>query len=425
MGVCFAFVLSVTFLPALLAVLPLKASHRQQTIAFGMSMLAQWVIDQKNRLLIIMTIAVVGLSSLLVLNELNDEFVKYFDKSIAFRQDTDRISDKLTGMYFIDYSLKANASGGVSDPAFQAKTADFVQWVETQPEVKHVNHYLTTMKRINRNMNGDDPSQYVLPDSQALSAQYLLMYEMSLPYGLDLNNQIDIDKKSTRITVRFINLSSNAILDFEQRAAQWLGENMPNINYDAASPTLMFSHIGKRNIQSMLIGTTVALLLISLVLVFALKSWKYGLISLVPNLLPAAVSFGLWGLFVGQVGLALSIVTGMTLGIVVDDTVHFLSKYLRARREQGLGSEDAVRYAFSSVGPAIVVTTMALIGGFLVLAMSSFKLNAGMGLLTAVTIAVALIIDFLYLPALLMKCERDKENVEEELYVNETQATST
>ena len=141
-------------------------------------------------------------------------------------------------------------------------------------------------------------------------------------------------------------------------------------------------------------------------MVFALRSAKIGLISLIPNLAPAAMGFGLWGIFVGEVGLVLSVVVSLTLGIVIDDSVHFLSKYLRARREQGLNSEDAVRYAFKTVGRALVVTSIILVVGFLILSTSLFELNAGMGLLTALIIGLALFTDFLYLPPLLMQVDR-------------------
>jgi uncharacterized protein len=140
-----------------------------------------------------------------------------------------------------------------------------------------------------------------------------------------------------------------------------------------------------------------------------LRSVKIGLISLIPNLAPAAMGFGLWGFFVGEIGLSLAVVTTMTLGIVIDDTVHFLSKYLRARREKHLSSQDAVRYAFVTVGRALMITTIVLVAGFLVLSMSTFELNSGMGLLTAIVITIALVADFLFLPALLMKLE-EKSN---------------
>ncbi|MES9926701.1 MAG: MMPL family transporter, partial [Candidatus Thiodiazotropha sp. 6PDIVS] len=153
---------------------------------------------------------------------------------------------------------------------------------------------------------------------------------------------------------------------------------------------------------AMLKGTTIALVVISFILIIALKSFRIGTISLIPNLVPIGMAFGLWGLTVGEIGLALSIVSGMTLGIVVDDTVHFLSKFLRARREKNLPKEDAVRYAFSTVGTALWVTSLVLIVGFSILAFSQFQLNAGMGLLTAITLALALVADFLFLPPLLI-----------------------
>jgi len=140
----------------------------------------------------------------------------------------------------------------------------------------------------------------------------------------------------------------------------------------------------------------------------ALCSVKFGLISLIPNLAPIAMAFGLWGILVGEVGLGLSIVAGLTIGIVVDDTIHYLSKYLRARREKGLSSVDAVRYAFQSVGLALWVTTVVLVAGFLVLSQSHYYTNFSMGVMTAVTITIALLADFLFLPPLLMKLEEKK-----------------
>ena len=205
-------------------------------------------------------------------------------------------------------------------------------------------------------------------------------------------------------------------LEFEKKSEAWLKHNTKHIaDAELASPMLMFSHIAQRNVSSMLIGTTLALVLISFILMLALRSVKIGLVSLVPNLVPAAMAFGLWGLLVAEVGLALSIVLGMTLGIVVDDSVHFLSKYLRAKRERNLSAEDAVRYAFRHVGRALLYTSIILVVGFLILATSSFKLNSGMGLLSAIVIIFALIADFLLLPALLIKLDELKKSSNKQL----------
>ena len=406
MGVGIAFVLSVGFLPALMLCLPVRVKVGETRRARAMDRLADTVIKRRNFLFWGMGIIVVALVIFIPRNQLNDEFVKYFDKSIDFRNATEFATTNLTGIYTIDYSLGTGENGGISDPDFLSDVERFANWYQQQPGVLHVNTLTDIMKRLNRNMHGDDPRWHRLPDQRNLSAQYLLLYEMSLPYGLDLNNQIDIGKTATRVTVSLESISTNELLALNEKAQAWLTVNAPHMKTDGASPSVMFAHIGYRNIRSMLTGTTIALVLISLVLIIALRSVKIGLISLVPNLMPAAMGFGLWGLLVGEVGLALSVVTGMTLGIVVDDTVHFLSKYLRARREQGLDSTEAVRYAFSTVGMALWVTSLVLIAGFMVLTQSAFKLNADMGLLTAIIIGFALAADFLFLPPLLMRVDK-------------------
>ena len=403
-GVIGAFFLTITFLPAVMYILPNKAKHIV-TGSHSMGELGNFVIKQRHKLLIGISLTVVVLISFIPKNKLNDIFVNYFDESVEFRRDTDFTTEHLTGTYTIAYSLDSGEPNAVSSPEFLAKVDAFANWYRQQDEVIHVNTITDTFKRLNQNMHADDPSWYKLPESRELAAQYLLLYEMSLPYGLDLNNQIDVAKQATRLNVTLKTISSNEILALEERAGAWLNKHAPEMHTYGASPSIMFAHIGLRNIKSMLTGTTAALVLISIVLMLALRSFKYGFVSLIPNLFPAACAFGLWGLFVGEIGLALSVVTAMTLGIVVDDTVHFISKYIRAREEQNLSSEEAVMYAFKNVGVAIWVTSAVLIAGFMILSQSAFELNAGMGLMTSIIIAVALILDLFMLPPLLMKID--------------------
>lgn len=404
MGVIAAYVYSITLLPALMIVLPVRAAVATNETSRAMDRFADFVIKRRSGLLWGMSLLVIVLIGFIPNNELNDEFVKYFSRNIDFRVATDFSSERLTGIYRIDYSLESGSPNGVADPKFLEHVEAFAQWYRQQPETNHVNTLSDTFKRLNRNMHGDDPEWYRLPEARDLAAQYLLLYEMSLPYGLDLNNQINQDKSATRFSVTVQNLSTNDFLALVDRADGWMQANLPpSMQVEAASPSVMFAHIGQRNIRSMLVGTTIALVLISFILIVSLRSLKIGLISLIPNLVPVAMAFGLWGILVGEVGLALSIVAGITLGIVVDDTVHFLSKYLRARREENLSPEEAVRYAFHTVGSALVTTSIILICGFFVLTFSDFKLNSGMGLLTAITILFALVADFLLLPPILMK----------------------
>ncbi|MEJ2609519.1 MAG: MMPL family transporter [Candidatus Thiodiazotropha sp.] len=401
-GVVLAFFLSIILLPAMIMILPVKRLNGDTMGSTAMLHFGEFVIKYKKLLMWGMSISVLFLASQIPNNRLDDRFLEYFDETMEFRQDTDYATNNLTGIYRIEYSLESGETGGINNPEFLRKVDAFAQWYRQQPYVLHVNSITDIMKRLNRNMHEDKDDWYRLPEQRDLAAQYLLLYEFSLPFGLDLNNQINVKKSATRFTVTMDNISTQELIATEQNAQQWLADNAPRMQIDGASSAVMFAHIGSRNIVAMLKGTTVALVMISLVLLIALKSIRIGAISLIPNLVPIGMAFGLWGLLVGEIGLALSVVSGITIGIVVDDTVHFLSKYLRARREKKLSQEDAVRYAFSTVGTALWVTSLVLMVGFGILAFSHFQINAGMGLLTAITLGLALIADFLFLPPLLI-----------------------
>ena len=406
MGVIFAWFYAITLLPALVTLLPSANRAKRSYGEEIMLRFADWVIRHRRALMPTMSLIIIVLVACIPRNQINDVFVHYFDQKIQFRTDSDFVVDNLTGLYFIDYSLDSGESGAISEPEFLAQVDQFAEWLRTQPEVMHVNTLTDVFKRVNKSMHDDEPTWYVLPEEREMAAQYLLLYEMSLPYGLDLNNQMDIDKQRTRLSATLETLSTRDTLAFEKKASQWLQQNTPAIHTIGASPTIMFSHIGMNNIISMLGGTAFALVAISLLLIWAFGSVRYGLLTLIPNIVPAAMAFGLWGIIDGQIGASLSVVTAMTLGIVVDDTIHFMSKYLRARREGQLEAIYAVRYAFSTVGVALWTTSVALASGFLVLSTSSFALNAQLGLLAAIIIMVALIVDFLLLPALLIRFDK-------------------
>ena len=423
-GVGAAWLFSITTLPALLSVLPIRARARAASGAGPMLALANFVVARRRPLLATAVAVVVTLSALVPLNELNDQFVDYFDDRVEFRRDTDFATANLAGIYTLEFSVGAGESGGISNPGYLASLDDFTRWYREQPDVVQVTSLTEVMRRLNRNMHGDDPAWHRIPDCRELAAQYLLLYEMSLPFGLDLNNQINVDKSATRVVVTVADVSSRRLRALATAGESWLAENAePAMSTTAASSGLMFAHISDRNIRGMIGGTLVAFLLVSAVLVVALRSPRYGLLSLIPNVVPAAMAFGVWALVVGQINIALSMVATMTIGIVVDDTIHFLSKYIRARREDGLDGPDAVRYAFQTVGTALVFTSVVLAAGFAVLSFSAFDLNAGMGRLTAVTILFALTADLLFLPPLLLWLDRHRAVVPSPAHVANSDAS--
>ena len=404
-GVLCALVYTMTLLPALLSILPLRASLAQSHGTAFFDRFADFVIARRKFLLWFVSLVVIVLIIGVHRIELSDNLAQYFDDRYEFRRDTDYIIENLTGVDKLEYSLSAGREGGITDPDYLRQVDAFAEWYRGQPEVTHVQAFSDIMKRLNKNMHGDDPAFYRLPEDPGLAAQYLLLYELSLPFGSDLNDRIDVAKSATRLSVVTRNAWSRDLRELDKRAQVWLQANAPAFANEASGLSIIAAHLTLRNINSMLRGTITAMALISFILIWIFKSVRVGLLSLLPNFIPAIMSFGLWGYLVGHVGIASSVVIAVVFGIVVDDTIHFLSKYLKARRE-GRPAPEAVRYTFNTVGHALWTTTAVLSVGFLVFATSGFEVSWALGLLVTITIVFAIVADFLLLPTLLIAIDR-------------------
>jgi predicted RND superfamily exporter protein len=410
-GIAAAWALSLFLLPAIVSLLPINVKAQPLKTDTIFLRLADFVIARPLKVLIITGSLSLVFAGLAFTNTLNDVWTKYFDESIQFRVDTDFALERLGAFYPIEFSINASEPGGISHPEYLHKLDEFAEWMRAQPNVEHVYSLTDIMKRLNKNMHGDDESYYRLPDDAELSAQYLLLYELSLPYGLDLNDRINIDKSATRITATMGDVDTIQTREFITNSTAWLRENAPE--YMWASPTgatHMFSYIAKRNIESMLKGNVIAVTLIALILVISLRSITLGVLSIIPNTIPVLVTLGIWSLTVGMIGMAAATVAATSLGIVVDDTVHLLTKFLRGRREKGYSTADSIRYSLNTVGKAVTINTIILVAGFGILVMSSFRINQELGALTATAITAALILDFLLLPALLLVLDKKSSN---------------
>ncbi len=409
-GVFFAWLYSVTFLPAMLALMPVPKGKVENNKPSLMIQFANVVIRFYKPLFIIMAVVIIAIGSQLNKNTISERWHEFFDTSFEVRRTLEATNDTLGGLHRIFFILDSKVEGGINNPKYLQQADDFGQWLLTQDKVSNVDSITDIIKRLNKNLHNNDEAWFKIPESRELAAQYLLLYELSLPLGLGLDDTINNARSASRLTVSFAKADSVYILELEKKSLAWLAENAPDIYVtEGTGLDIVFSNLTFRNITSMMNGTSIALVLISFLLIFALRSFKIGLISLIPNIMPAILAYGIWGMINGQIDTAVSVVVCLSLGIVVDDTVHFLSKYLRAQREQNMSSEDAIRYAFNTVGNALIVTSAVLVGGFMVMQFSHFHPSNNMGTLLAITIFVALLVDFFFLPPLLMLLDRKKE----------------
>ena len=226
-GVMVARVYSMTVLPALVAILPARDAVRtgRGRLDALMERFSELLVRRYRPVLATMGIVAVLLSLSIARLQVNDQYIDYFDESLPIRIASDCTVDHLSGIYSTTYSLEAGGSQEVANPTYLAAVDAFTDYLESRPAVVHVNSFTRTMKRLNKNLHGDDPAEYRLPEDQELAAQYLLLYELSLPYGLDVNDQIDVDKRSLRLDVTYGDVDI-AVVEGETRLAEaWLAEH--------------------------------------------------------------------------------------------------------------------------------------------------------------------------------------------------------
>ncbi|MEO0586244.1 MAG: MMPL family transporter [Planctomycetota bacterium] len=403
-GIAAAWLLSISLLPALLAILPMRfrpiadsAPNRSDL----MSRMAELVIA-RPRLIAGTTLAACLVAIAFTPSmQINDQWSKYFDRSLEFRQAIDA-SEPFFGSDTVEFVLDPGVANGVTQPEFLKTVDALAAWLRDRDEVGHVFALSDIMRRLNRNLNEDDPAFYRIPDDAALASQYLLVYELSLPYGLDLNNRVDIDRRSTRVTATMRDISTGETRAFLADVDAWFEQNGGPFMMQTTGSKVLFSFVAQRNIEAVLEGAVYLVDAIFVILSITFRSIRVGLVSLVPNVLPIATAFGIWAILVGTVGFSVAAVGAVAVGLIVDFTVHFMAKYLRARQIDGKDVADAVRYAFQTAGSAILLTTVILTAGFAVLVTSTFKLNADLGLLTAIAIVLAMLVNFLLLPAMFL-----------------------
>ena len=369
-----------TVLPALLLVLPRSvALHRRsfETVIAHLGMAAAAARRPVLGTTLLVSVAAgFGVAAIVI----DDTFSHYFDERYEVRRATDLFEARLSGTTIIDVAIDTRAAGAVFDPPTVAAAGQLTGWLEARPEVARVD----SLSRLTR-AGADDPEAFASAMDEMVRQGVPRLFDEA---GQHLRFSVVMRGVSSRDTLAFAaDARSEA-----QRVFQGMGVAVTGLPVLSAGLSL-------GSARAMVVGMGLALGAISLVLLVTLRNARLGFISLMPNVLPVAMAFGLWGVLVGEISFAATVVGALTYGIVVDDTVHLLTKYQDFRRR--MGTREAIGAAFASAGVAVIVTSLALALSFLPFALSGFLVNHQFGALTALTLGAALLADLIFLPALI------------------------
>ncbi len=408
-GIGFAFIFTIFFIAPIVSFFEVKTASKVTKQTRFSTSVGSFILKNGNKLIFSITSISFLILLCIPMNELDENPTQmYAEGFTSFSSDTLWLDEKLSVTFPVNF-LATNEEGQVSDPDFLKILDKFSVWLEEREQVNHVTSLANNMKNLNKSMHGDDPEWKRIPENADLSAQYLFFYEMSLPMGLDLNSSISQDRKSTKISATLKDMSSNEFKEFNNEVLRYLRQNnLENMISEASSFRVIFTYMTEAIVNSLLYGLFIGILLITLIIGLFFRSYLLPALSIFPNILPIGMGFGLWGLFVGEVGFMVAVGMGSTLGVIVDFTVHFLSKYELARKELKKSVEESVIYSFETVGFALIIMTVVLALGFSVLNLVTFIPIQDFAKFSVICFVGGLIINFLFLPNLLMKFDKRK-----------------
>jgi len=404
-GVCWAYLVTLALLPTLILWLPASKAAKPLGVHGFISIVSDLVAKRPGLLLSIGTVLIAVTLAMLPLNKVDFDRYSFIDQESDFHHVITALREKIGNDQSLAYSIDSGTYYGITEPEFLKQVDVFSKWLEEQPEASFVTSYTDYLRSRNVSEHDDDDKWDRLPLDKLQVIDYLVGYQLVQEIEPNLEPIFNSDYSAIRLMVGTSNLTNRQLLAFNERIDNWIAQNVaPSYRVLHGDRNILFARLDRAITVELMQGFTLSFVLITLTLLIGLKSVRYGLLSIMPNLFPATIVFGFWGLFIGQVSPYVLMLFSISIGLVVDDSVHILSKYISAKRD-GKSPEAAVSYSLDKAGSAITITTLSLAVGTFILVFSNTFYFQNVALLLTPIIVAALLLDLLFLPPLLMRVD--------------------
>jgi len=402
-GIFFAFFLATLLVPIFLSFLPVPKRNLKARLEGGvLSKILRGIeiVVEKDRYivlpmcLVIAVVAVIGIKMLKVETQIS----KFIPDHSPSRVGLEYAMEHLAGVTQLEMTLRGKP-GDFKDPESLREMEKLVAFVGNLEGVDKVHSMLEFIKTLNKVMNEGRQEFYEIPESRELVAQYLFLLSLTGREDL-LDAFVNYDYSYTRVSARIESMSNQGHLRLLKAVDEFAKREMdPRFEFRTTGAVKLYSTITDALVRGQIRTLFLAFAVITLMLIIHLRSFKIGSVSMLPNVLPILITLGFMGLTGYTLNVATVMISCIALGIAVDDTIHYLSRY---RRELDADGEivPAMRRTISSTGRAIVYTSIVIAGGFLIMVFSSFMPNRAFGTFTAITMLSALFADLLVLPVL-------------------------
>ncbi len=403
-GVLVAFGLSMTLLPALLSFARLDPArcgagliNRLVTAAAirmgGLSRPASVKVLAASALLVVLVAARLLAGGV----EVGANPMGYFRPGDPVRTATELMDRRLGGSTSIELLVEAPGEG-LKDPALLGRVDALQRYMESLPGVSRALSVVDYLKELNRVVHGGDKRHYALPKSREAVAQYFMLLEGEEEFSSMVQSNYSLGRVTARVSFSGSGDLAKRLPEVEARLARDFSGPEASVKLTGFVKLMgdMEHYLVRSQIRSMLL----AFFVISLMMFILLRSFKLGALAMIPNLIPILLGLG----FMTFVGIGLDpgtvMIGSIALGLVVDDSVHFMVQ-LKRRTRAGDDLSAAIAGTIQRAGHPIIMTSVILIAGFLVATLGSFNPNVNFGFISALVILLALVADLLMLPAAL------------------------
>ena len=403
-----AFIITILFVPAALAIVNPKIKEKEirkveEKPSHFASLYADFIIKHDIKIIIatILVFSAIGIGLSKV--RIDSNTVRYFREDVAFRQTVNFIEAKLTGPMTYEIIVDSKEKDGIKSPEFMKTIESFSnEFRNKYTDIRHTSSLVDVVKKFNEVM----ADKKEIPNDKNLIAQYLLLYSLSLPQGMEINDKMDVDEQFLRLSASVNIVDTSLDLEMIEWAEKWW-EKTP---YSASinGQTVMFAHMQHDVTDTLLESIILAISVVSIMMFFIFRNFRMVPLFIIPNILPIILVVGVMSWLGMTIDIGVAISGAIIIGVAVDDTIHFLVKYREARRKN-YNFKDSLTYIMQYAGSAIIFTTIILSISFTIFSFSQFIPNVNFGIVTAIALIIAVIVDLVMLPAILSRYDgKDK-----------------
>lgn len=329
---------------------------------------------------------------------IESDVIEYFKSASSFRQDIDFVQSRIGGVMSLEVSIRADKEDAFKHPEILRLLDNLEENIKSVRGVDVTTSFLSFLKEMNKSFHNEDKEYYRIPDSEAEIEQYLLLYD-----GDDVRKFMTPAFDHARIAVRLSSHNSREEKEILRTIQGYMDGHLQGKGLEVrlTGSAVQYVNVATEMVDGQISSFGTATLVVGILMMCLLRSIGIGLLSLIPNIYPILLNFGIMGLVGINLDTGTIMVASIALGIAVDDTIHFLTKY-QAKRRALVPIERAVEEVLLSKGRAIITSSIVLTLGFVVLIFSNFMPIVNLGLLTTLVMFIAMSGDLVLLPAMLV-----------------------